>query len=68
MINLTPEQIDTLRGYEDTLNIIAHEIGRAKEAGIDMTDIEARYNKVKALRDGILKVYAPTPGRARRVV
>ncbi len=68
MISLTPEELEALRSYEDQLNIVSAEIERAKTAGLDMTDLEARYTKVKALREGLLKVYGPQKERSRRVL
>jgi hypothetical protein len=68
-INLTPEQIDQLNAYGDQIAAVELEISRAKQAGIDVSDLETRLNKVKAMREGLLSVYGPQkPSRPRRIL
>lgn len=66
MVQLTAEQLNDLRTLEDTHNILRSEIARAKEAGLDMTDYEAKLAELEKVRSGILKVYGA--GSKRRPV
>ena len=57
MVQLTPEQLNDLRALEDTHAVIKQEIDRAKSAGLDMTEYEAKYAALEQVRAGLLKVY-----------
>lgn len=54
---LTKEMKKTLLDLEEDIKLLKLEIARAKRAGIDVTDLEADYNKAVKLRDGILREY-----------
>jgi hypothetical protein len=66
MVQLTPDQIQALRELEDTHTIIKQEIDRAKTAGLDVSEYEAKYAALENVRAGLLKVYGAP--KARRVV
>ena len=66
MVNLTPEQLNDLRSLEDVHKTIKAEIERAKEAGLDMTEYEAKYAALEQVRAGLLKVYGEK--KTRRVI
>lgn len=66
MVQLTPEQLNDLRALEDTHNLLRQEIERAKSAGLDMSDYEAKLAELEKVRSGILKVYG-TPTKRRAV-
>lgn len=55
---LTAEQKKALTDLEEDIRAISYEIARAKRAGIDVVDLEKRFEESKKLRDGILKEYA----------
>ena len=59
-IMLTPDQINALVNQKDDLDWLATEISRAKLVGIDITDLETRFNKMKQLRLKMLKEYGNT--------
>lgn len=64
MVQLTPEQLNDLRTLEDVHNTIKQEIERAKSAGLDMSEYEAKYAALENVRAGLLKVYgSPKPRR-----
>jgi len=65
LVNLTPEQLNDLRALEDVHKQIKQEIDRAKEAGLDMADYEAKYAALEQVRSGLLKVYGDKQRRAR---
>jgi hypothetical protein len=65
MVNLTPEQLNDLRALEDVHKNIKAEIDRAKEAGLDMSEYEAKYAALENVRAGLLKVYGDKNRRAR---
>lgn len=56
-IKLTAEQKKSLLDLAADIKLLKIEIDRAKRAGIDVTELEADYNKAIKLRDGILKEY-----------
>jgi hypothetical protein len=56
-VQLTPEQLNDLRQLEDVHKTIKQEIERAKEAGLDMSEYEAKYAALENVRAGLLKVY-----------
>ena len=66
MVTLTPEQLQALRELGDTHEIIRQEIERAKSAGLDVSELEAKYTALENVRAGILKVYSGS--KTRRVV
>jgi hypothetical protein len=66
MIQLTPEQLNDLRQLEDVHKTIKEEIERAKTAGLDMAEYEAKYAALENVRQGLLKVYGG--GTRRRQV
>lgn len=65
-VQLTPEQLNDLRQLEDVHRTIKQEIERAKEAGLDMADYEAKYAALENVRAGLLKVYGEK--KARRAI
>jgi hypothetical protein len=65
MVQLTPEQLNDLRALEDVHNTIKAEIERAKAAGLDMSEYEAKYAALENVRAGLLKVYGTSSKRAR---
>jgi hypothetical protein len=66
MVQLTPEQLNDLRALEDTHSVIRQEIERAKSAGLDMSEYEAKYAALENVRAGLLKVYGAP--KSRKVV
>lgn len=58
-ITLTVEQHADLTNLEATVKEAETEIARAKSAGIDVSDLEEKLKESKALRLGLLKIYAP---------
>jgi len=65
-VQLSPEHIQALRDLEDHNANIRQEIDRAKSAGLDMSEIEAKLNAIEQLRAGLLKVYGAP--KSRRVI
>lgn len=55
---LTAEQKKALVDLTTDIEAIKFEIARAKRAGIDVKDLEARFEESKKLREGILREYA----------
>ena len=66
MVQLTPEQLSELRALEDTHNLLRTEIERAKSAGLDMSEYDAKLAELERVRTGILKVYG-SPSKRRTV-
>lgn len=66
MVQLTPDQLNDLRALEDVHNTIKAEIERAKTAGLDMSEYEAKYAALENVRQGLLKVYGKE--KPRRVI
>lgn len=56
-IELPPEMIADLRGLGTRIQDLERELERAKRAGLDMSDLEARLTELKTLRQGLLNVY-----------
>jgi hypothetical protein len=56
-VNLSPEILDSLRTLGDAHDVIRQEIDRAKKAGLDMTELEAQYTQLEAIRKGLISVY-----------
>lgn len=65
-VQLSPEILDSLRQLGDAHEVIKQEIDRAKKAGLDMSEVEAQYEKMEGIRKGLLSVYG-TPTRRRTV-
>jgi hypothetical protein len=65
-VELTPEQLDDLKALGDAHETLKKEIDRAKSAGLDMSDYEAKLAQMESIRSGLLKVYG-TPTRRRNV-
>lgn len=55
---LTAEQKKALLDLTADVEAIKFEIARAKRAGIDVKDLEARFEESKKLREGILREYS----------
>ena len=64
-VELTPQQLTDLRELETLHEQIHAEIERAKSAGLDMTDYEAKLNQLEATRQGLLKIYGGATRRRR---
>jgi len=56
-ITLTKEMESTLKDMEPDLATLKFELEKAKRAGIDVTDMEKRFNEMKVLRVGLLREY-----------
>lgn len=56
-ITLTPEMSKTLVEMEPDLRLLEYELLKARRAGIDVTDLQKRFEEMKVLRTGILKEY-----------
>jgi len=65
-VQLSPEILDSLRSLGDAHEVIKQEIERAKKAGLDMTELEAQYTQMEAIRKGLLSVYG-TPTKRRNI-
>lgn len=63
-IMLTPEEQTQLEGLETQVRWLRSELQRAKDAGLDVSDLEKTLEDAERLRKGLLKVYAPA---ARRI-
>lgn len=64
-VTLSPEILDNLRSLGDAHEVIAQEIERAKKAGLDMSELEAQYAQMEAIRKGLLSVYGAPSSRRR---
>jgi len=58
-IYLSKEDIKKLKETEPILDWLAEEIARAERAGIDVSDLRARYEKLVRLKEGLMREYAP---------
>jgi len=58
-IYLSKEDIEKLKETEPILDWLAEEIARAERAGIDVSDLRARYEKLVRLKEGLMREYAP---------
>ena len=56
-IKLTKEMEGTLKEMEPDLVTLRFELEKAKRAGIDVGDMEKRFNEMKVLRVGLLREY-----------
>jgi len=56
-ITLTKEMELTLKDMEPDLATLRFELEKAKRAGIDVADMEKRFNEMKVLRVGLLREY-----------
>ena len=56
-IMLTPEQKARLEGIKDDIDWLAEEIRRAEYVGLDVTDLKARFEKMKSIRVRMLEEY-----------
>jgi len=57
-IKLTSEEKRRLVDLKTDMAFLEGELARAERAGIDISDLRAKYEKMKKLRSGILKEYA----------
>lgn len=62
-IELAPQQLEQLRELENHHELIRQEIERAKSAGLNMADYEAKLQQLEATRQGLLKVYGGSKRR-----
>jgi len=58
-IRLKHEDYETLKKLTPDIEWLAMEIARAKRAGIDVTDLEKKFEETRRLREGLLREYAP---------
>jgi hypothetical protein len=56
-IKLTAEQEAMLKALDKDFEFLENEIKRAKEVGLDTTDLEEQVKYLKELRDKLLKQY-----------
>lgn len=56
-IYLTPEQKSRLEGIKDDIDWLAEEIRRAEYVGLDVSDLKARFEKMKSIRVRMLEEY-----------
>ena len=56
-IRLSKEQEEILRSLEDDIRVAEAELQRAKQLGIDVSDLEKQLEDAKKLRDMLLKEY-----------
>lgn len=56
-IKLEPEAEKVLRDMETNILVLEREIIKAKRAGIDVADLEQRFEEMKKLRVGLLREY-----------
>lgn len=56
-ITLTPAQRKALVASKEQLDAVEREIMRAKRAGLDTAELEARLAEARQLRDGLLREY-----------
>jgi hypothetical protein len=56
-IKLTTEQEAMLKALDKDFEFLENEIKRAKEVGLDTTDLEEQVKYLKELRDKLLKQY-----------
>lgn len=58
-IKLRKEDYESLRALGPDVEWLAMEIARAKRAGMDVADLEKKFEQTRKLREGILREYAP---------
>jgi len=56
-IMLTKEMEGTLKDMEPDLATLKFELEKAKRAGIDIADMQKRFNEMKQIRLGLLREY-----------
>ena len=56
-IKLTPEMEQTLKDMSPDIRTLEREVGKAKRAGLDITDMEKNLTELKKIRLGLLKEY-----------
>lgn len=56
-VELTQQQIEQLKELENHHALIQSEIDRAKSAGLNMDEYQAKKDQLEATRLGLLKVY-----------
>jgi len=56
-IKLPREHIEMLRRLGEDLAVMEQEIARAERAGIDVSDLKRELERIRNLRDGILREY-----------
>jgi hypothetical protein len=56
-IYLTPEQVKRLKDLESDINWLSEEIRRAEYVGIDITDLKARFERMKSIRVRMIEEY-----------
>jgi len=56
-IKLTKEMSNTLKEMEPDLATLKFELEKAKRAGIDVVEMQKRFDEMKRLRLGLLKEY-----------
>jgi len=63
-VELSPEVLDDLKALETHHGELRKEIERAKTAGLDMSEYEAKLVELERVRTGLVKVYG-SPRRTR---
>ena len=56
---LSPDEVSRLKEMTDDIKVLSNELARAERAGIDISDLKAKFDKMVALRNGLLREYAP---------
>jgi len=56
-IKLPREHIEMLQRLGEDLAVMEQEIARAERAGIDVSDLKRELERIRNLRDGILREY-----------
>ena len=56
-IRLTPEMSTTLKEMEPDLRTLEFELAKAKRAGLDVEELNKRFEEMKTLRVGLLREY-----------
>jgi len=58
-IKLKKEDYERLQKLEPDIEWLAMEIARAKRAGLDVSDLEKKFEETRRMREGLLREYAP---------
>ncbi len=56
-IKLDPAQVRTLQDMALSISLLKKEVEKAKRAGLDMTEMEAKLLETTKLREGLLREY-----------
>ena len=56
-ITLSKEMEETLKDMAPDITTLEFELGKAKRAGLDITDMEKKLAELKKIRIGLLKEY-----------